>query len=272
MSIIMISRGMYTMGREVAEKVAKRVDYECISREITLETSKEFDIPEIKLLHVFQNAPSFWDRFLAHQKKKYLAYLEGTLLKRFESDNVVFHGFGGRLFLLLKGVSHVLRVRVIADLEDRAEAMSAREKVSKEEAVLALTKLDEQRRKWIHTLYGFDPWDSQLYDVVLHINRITLEDAADNICRLVALKQFQTTPESREMLDDVTLTARVKTALIDSKQVVDVKCEKGMVYVKVKPIITQTSELLEEIRKLTKGIPGIEEINLDIESASSLGI
>jgi hypothetical protein len=32
MSIITISRGSYTKGKEIAEKVAKKVGYECIAR------------------------------------------------------------------------------------------------------------------------------------------------------------------------------------------------------------------------------------------------
>ncbi|MGO8880778.1 MAG: cytidylate kinase family protein [Desulfomonilaceae bacterium] len=53
MAIITISRGSYYRGREVAEKLAAQLGYECISREIILEASKEFNIPEIKLVRAF---------------------------------------------------------------------------------------------------------------------------------------------------------------------------------------------------------------------------
>ena len=42
MSIITISRGSYNRGKEVAEKLAKELGYECISREILLEASTEY--------------------------------------------------------------------------------------------------------------------------------------------------------------------------------------------------------------------------------------
>jgi len=48
MSIITISRGSYSRGKEVAEKLAETLRYECISRDILLEASEEFNIPEIK--------------------------------------------------------------------------------------------------------------------------------------------------------------------------------------------------------------------------------
>jgi hypothetical protein len=46
MSIVTISRGSYSRGKEVAEKVAQKLGYECISRDILLETSEQFNIPE----------------------------------------------------------------------------------------------------------------------------------------------------------------------------------------------------------------------------------
>ena len=49
MSIITISRDSYSHGKEVAEKVAKKLGYESIARDIVLEAAGEFHIPEIKL-------------------------------------------------------------------------------------------------------------------------------------------------------------------------------------------------------------------------------
>jgi len=50
MPIITISRGSYSRGKDVAEKLAQRLGYECLSRDILLEASDEFNIPEIKLI------------------------------------------------------------------------------------------------------------------------------------------------------------------------------------------------------------------------------
>ena len=63
MSIITISRGSYSRGKEVAEKVAAALGYECISRDILLEASDQFNIPEIKLVRAIHDAPSILERF-----------------------------------------------------------------------------------------------------------------------------------------------------------------------------------------------------------------
>ncbi len=68
MAIITISRGSYSKGQQIAEKVAKTLGYQCISREVLLEASKEFNIPEVKLVRVIDDAPSILGRF-AYGKK-----------------------------------------------------------------------------------------------------------------------------------------------------------------------------------------------------------
>ena len=61
--IITISRGSYSRGKKVAEKVAKELNYECISRDILLEASEHFHIPEIKLVRAIHDSPGILNRF-----------------------------------------------------------------------------------------------------------------------------------------------------------------------------------------------------------------
>lgn len=115
MSIITISRGSYSKGKEIAEKVAHELSYRCLAREVLLEASREFNVPEVKLVRALHDAPSVFDR-LGYSKDRYIAYLQSALLNSLKPDNVVYHGLAGHFFL--KDVSHVLKVRIIADLED----------------------------------------------------------------------------------------------------------------------------------------------------------
>ena len=116
MSIITISRGSYSRGRDVAEKLARELGYDCVSREVVLEASEQFDIPEIQLIHAIEDAPSFLDR-LTRGKERYVSYVRAALLKRVQRGNLVYHGFAGHL--LLREAPTVLKVRVIAAMEGR---------------------------------------------------------------------------------------------------------------------------------------------------------
>ena len=93
------------------------------------------------------------------------------MLERFQKDNLVYHGLGGHFFV--KDISHVLKVRIIADMEDRVKLEMEREGISKREALSILKNDDKERRKWCKYIYGIDKWDPILYDLVIHIKRIT---------------------------------------------------------------------------------------------------
>jgi len=49
MSVIIISRGAHHKGEEIAEKTAQKLGYSCVSRDILLEASQKYNVPEIKL-------------------------------------------------------------------------------------------------------------------------------------------------------------------------------------------------------------------------------
>ncbi len=139
MSIITISRGSYSRGKEVAEKLAHSLGYQCLSRDILLEASELYNIPEIKLVRAIHDAPSILERF-TYSKESYVAYIRAALLRHVQKDNVVYHGLAGHF--LLQGIPHVFKVRIIADLEDRVKEEMKRENISAEEARRILQKDD----------------------------------------------------------------------------------------------------------------------------------
>ena len=209
MAIITISRGSYHRGREVAEKVAQKLGYEVLSRDILLEASEEFNIPEIKLIRAIQDAPSILDR-VTRQKEKYVAYIRAALLKHVQKDNVVYHGLFGHFFL--QDIPHVLKVRIVADLEARVADEVKREGISESKAREIIMKDDEERRKWALHLYGADWWDATLYDLVIHLKTITVDDAVDLLYQVVQLPGFQTTPESQEAINNLVEAALMEVA------------------------------------------------------------
>jgi len=209
MAIITISRGSYHRGREVAEKVAQKLGYEVLSRDILLEASEEFNIPEIKLIRAIRDAPSILDR-VTRQKEKYVAYIRAALLKHVQKDNVVYHGLFGHFFL--QDVPHVLKVRIVADLEVRVADEVKREGISESKAREIIMKDDKERRKWALHLYGADWWDATLYDLVIHLKTITVDDAVDLLYHVVQLPGFQTTPESQDAINNLLGAALMEVA------------------------------------------------------------
>ncbi|MBF0399074.1 MAG: cytidylate kinase-like family protein [Desulfobacterales bacterium] len=259
MSIITISRGSFSRGKEVAERVAKKLGYVCISRDILLETSEKFNVPEIKLIRAIHDSPSLLDH-VSYGKEAYVAYIQAALLKYLRKDNIVYHGLAGHFFV--KDIPHVLKVRIISDFEDRINFEMQREKISRKEAVRILKNDDEQRRKWSLSLYGIDTSDSGLYDLVIHIKKITVDDAADIICHTINQKSFETTPSSQKAINDLALAAEIKIALIDLNIDVEVISNDGKVNIKVKSRYHGTT-IISELTEIVKNIKGVKEVNIE---------
>jgi cytidylate kinase len=259
MAVITISRGSYSKGKEVAEKVAERLGYDCISREVLLDASDRFHIPEMKLVRAIHDAPSILGRF-SHDRQVFIAYIQSALTRRVQKDNVVYHGLAGHL--LIKGIPHVLKVRIIADLADRAANEMAREGVSEEDARSLILKDDEERRQWTRSLYGVDPWDCQLYDFVLRIHRLTVGDAVDFICEAAKREGFTTTPALQQKMEDLALACQVKAALIDVFPDTAVICEYGNVVVYTKKSDRSTQKLQKRAKELQKEIEEIKYIEV----------
>jgi len=259
MSVITISRGSYSRGKKVAEKVAERLGYECIAQEVLDAASAEFKIAETELVNAIHDAPPISNRFV-YGREKYVTYFQKALLHRLQKDDVVYHGLAGHFFV--KDISHVLKVRVITDLEDRIRVFRERDGISREEALRLIRKLDEQRKKWSKQLYGIYPWDPRLYDLVINTEKDTVDDAVDLICHTTMMEAFRTTPQSKKAMEDLVLSADIKAALIDLKPDIEVTGLDGIIHVKTTVPESQEQELVRKINEIARDIQGVKEIKV----------
>ncbi len=247
MPVITISRGAYSSGREVAERLALKMGYECISREIVLSASKLFNIPEMTLIRAVHDAPSVFDHF-SYGKQKYVAYVRLAMLETARKGGVVYHGLAGHYFL--RGVPHVLKVRILADMEARVAEEMRREYVSAEEARRSLIKDDDARARWSQYIFGINASDPSLYDLVLNIRSVEIEEAVDIIAGAAELPCFQPTVESRKAMHRLHVAARLQVGLMESIPSIKVDVENGKIVVTAKGHWAQGKKLLAKIDQL----------------------
>ncbi len=280
MAIISISRGCYSSGKQIVEKVAKTLGYECVDREIILEAVRYFDISETALLHSLEEAPGFLDK-LIHGKEKYLSYFRTALLEHVKKDNVVYHGHAGHL--LLPQVRHLLKVRIIADMNFRIRNLQQEEGMFAEEAEKRLCKEDMKRYEWTKLIYNRDIQDPKLYDLILHVGTFTIEDACDLICTAAQSPSFKTFPEDDSLLRDAAISSHIHAALQNLCDA-HITAHNGNVRIIVSPAkIRMTAfenlkiqnridehvrkELSSKILRIAQDIPGVRHVVCDIEVA-----
>ena len=277
MAIITISRGSYSHGKEIAEEVARRLDYACISREILPEASEFFKVSEMKLAQSIHDAPNFMER-VTHGRKRYLNYIQAALLEHVRSDNIVYHGFGGHL--LLPRLTNILKIRIIAHMDERISFLRRKNPMSYEEAKNLLMREDLERARWNRYIFEKDMNSPELYDLVIHIDKLKISDACDIICRQAASDTFKATEESIRNLNDMAITSHIRAGLQDVSEA-QVSTRNGIVHVKIRsPKIRKSSYaspdtekyleddirqyMVEEINRIAEKVPGVQDVICDV--------
>lgn len=279
MAIITISRGCFSHGKEIAETVARRLGYECVSKEILLEASRAFDLPQAKLSSSLHDVPGLIERF-THVRQHIIDGIQAALLEHVVKDNVVYHGYAGQI--LLDGIDHVLKVRVIADMEARIALVQQRQQISREAALELLAHEDHVRAEWFRSIYRVDMHDPRLYDLVVHIGRLTIADACDIVCHAAGAESFKTTGTSAAALSDLALESHVKVA-IEGLCKADVSCHDGVVHLRVRGQKLKSAgaarpdlrdQVQDQIRQdvydkivgVVAAIPGVKDIDCNIDT------
>ena len=109
-----------------------------------------------------------------------------------------------------------------------------------------------------------DPWQLSLYDLGLVIGQLSIDDAVNKIITTVRLPSFQTTSESRKILANASLAARVKSDLMNFYSDVEVSVENHTVVVHIKRSMAQEEALVEDIRAILQEMPGVREVRVNV--------
>jgi len=258
MCIITISRGTFSGGIAVAEELSRRLGYPCISKEIILDAAEEFGIPEDKLVAAMEKPPKAWLE-APGKKAAHLNYVRYALLKRARENDLVYHGYAGHL--LLGDVIHVVRVRVIANMEYRINAAMEKENLDRKEAISMIKKLDKQSLNWTRFLYGVEWQDPSLYDVVINLDRMSIESAVDIIVPMTTLRDFKPDEESKTAFNNQVLNSMVWAALTKDDRTnntnLHVISDNGTVKITGS---AGSESSLRAIEEITRGVEGVREV------------
>ncbi len=210
MQIICVSRGALSRGKELAENLASKLGYSVVSRETLTEEAIRAGI-QVSKLEASMLKPQLFTERLARERDHYLAFSTAYLCERALEGPLVYHGRTGHL--LLRRIGHVLRVRVVADDEDRIAATMRELGLDHEKARRYLEDVEEDRRNWARAMYGSSGEEPGDYDVVVNVERMSVPNAAASLLGVCQLPEFQMTPASRRELEDLLLSARARLLL-----------------------------------------------------------
>ena len=259
MAIITISRGTFSGGKELAECLENKLGFKCLSREVLVEAARRYGAQLENLTRALNDKPGILEG-MTSERVHYLAYIQAALIKDARDERLVYHGHAGQL--LLRDVPHVLRVRVIAGMEYRIKAAMERNKLSREQAVEYIKKVDSDRVRWTKFLYHADWYDLSLYDLAINLDKIGMSGACDMISLIVQREEFQPTPQSQKKLGDLALATDIRARIAANETIsdkdVEIEADDGAVTILGR---VDSSVDADNIRNLIRHVPGVKDIS-----------
>jgi cytidylate kinase len=265
MAIVTISRGTYSGGKQLAELLAEKLGYRCLSREELLTgVAEKYGVGDDTLSAALHYKPDFLEGTKLG-KIHYIAFVRAALCREVRSNEVVYHGQGGHL--LLAGIPHILRVRVTADMEFRIKAAMDRHDVNREEAIELIKKVDRHRALWMISIYQTDWQDASQCDLVINLEHMSVDSACELLVHAVGGPRLKTTPESQHLMDDLVLSSdiRERIAAHSWKDIeeriedydVKITSDKGAVDISGK---ASSQKEIDWIIQIARETPGVREI------------
>lgn len=209
MPILAMTREIGSLGTYVGQEAARRLGFDFVRQEIIAEAARLHEADPGTLVATVEAKPRAFETRQAAARRNF-AYVAAEVLNVALKDSVVILGRWSTL--LLRGIGHTLRVRVCAPLDVRAQRLAERMGVSAEEAAQRIRRSDEGIRSRIQQFFDVAWDDPRLYDLTLNTERLSVEEAAEVIIRMLGRPAFQSTEASRAALWDAALAARIRAA------------------------------------------------------------
>lgn len=190
---IALSREVGARGTVVARELGERLGWPVYDHEILERLSRELKSHPRRLAEMDEKHANLLTEFIESfsiepivSEDAYVRRLIKTLQALAAQGACVIVGRGAAQLLLPETT---LRVRLVADLDDRIGVMSQRLGMPRPEAARYVEKKDRERDRFVKHHFHKDPADPRLYDLVLNSSRFSAAECADII--LEALRRLQ---------------------------------------------------------------------------------
>jgi len=263
-AIITISRGTFAGGERLSALLAKRLGYRTVTRErLYQKVQSDHGFHPDELAELMELPPCVRGGSterktrvsIGERRRQLFIAVQAALTELVRQDKVVYTGLSGHL--LLPEISHVLRVRLIAPRAKRIELCMEAEGLDRVAAGRKIDQVDSERGRWTQSFFGVAWGEPLLFDLVINLEYLTVDDAAEIAIHAASLERFRTTPESQQRMDDLALASQVAARLnsdpATASFALDVRAEGGVV--KLLGIVSE-----EDRARISEWIAPIKEI------------
>lgn len=263
MTTVSTFSGIFCRETPVVERIIAETGYEKVSdTHIVGEASRLSGISQQKIERAFSAKTSVFNKF-THERERSIAYMKLALASVLSDKNLVVMGFISHL--IPESVTHVLRTCLIAGMPFRIQTAVREQDMSENDAGVFIRKSDEDAAAWVHTLMDVtDPWDASLYDMVLPMDKMGMDDVVERIQTTIQKAVVKDTDLSRRAVADFLLAADVEVNLANEGHHVGVKCNDGQITLTINKHVLMLNRLEEELVKIAGQVPGVKTVKAQV--------
>lgn len=183
---ITVSRQTGSLGKEITEGLAKKLELPLINRDLVM-TQWFPEVASKHELHMLSESPGF---FLTPCQLgiSFADYLEKRLRDYIAEQPAIIFGLGAQIIF----ASHpaALHIKIMASHQVRTNRIMQTHCLEKKDAERFLDLTDRKHKRYISTIYGKDWSDPVLYHLTLNTDLLSIEESASLLYHVAQNKQI----------------------------------------------------------------------------------
>ncbi len=271
MAVITISRHPGSLGDTIARALAERLHYRIVERQELVRLAERIggsDVAWGRAPELRERSPSFWER-LNEERRRYASVLRRVTTQLAEEDDVVIVGLGGGQ--LLKGLSNVLRLQVIASMDVRMERVMERGfddvagPLSRDRARDLIRKADRDTSGYMRYMFNIDWLEAHNWDLVINTGRFSVAETVEIVASIVSSGALEPSALDRQRLANLALASRVEATVLGDPTVwvnsLKVVAQEGRVRINGEVITEEDRDAVEQV---VRSVDGVRLIDNDL--------
>lgn len=259
MPLLLISRGSFSGGQCISECLSRMGGIKCLTREDLIAAVNRHGELATRITASVARAAHNYAEFSA-LRRPYKILMRLAMLEQLRQGDAAYFGYSGHL--LLPGIAHAVRVRLVAPIELRIKLTMSREKCGEERALELIRQADDERSRWALFMYGKNLRDPESFDFCVNLERFSSQAACGLLMSLVRHPEFQPTAESLAAVENQHLSMRVLAALVNDPRTFELELEataqEGEILLEG-PFLED--EARSQVLEIARQVPGVREID-----------
>ncbi|SDD75352.1 Cytidylate kinase [Variovorax sp. CF079] len=260
MPVIAMTQEMGSLAKDVSLRLAESLGLAVMRHEAIERVADRAQVSTSLIGRLRDGKAGLVER-LTTDKRSVALYTAEELFALADRGNVVLRGWGATC--LLRPVPHVVCVRITRSFKKRVEWLMGHLGTDDVEfAEAELRRSDQAHASRMNDQFGVTWGDPVLYDLVLNTDRVSVESCVEQVRQLASRPEFAETPESRAMLANMALEARVRAALKEHAATRDINitinARQGQVALRGIVLDNEEREQTESVAAAVAGVHSVD--------------